>query len=118
MTWGPMGPVHAYIAGTGAAARLDGLARLWSLRRGELKDQKRHVAVQVPRSRRPATHLFSRRAQSMIRKNGSRFPAFAKPASAGEARSEKIRGHQNGRVRSSRPRRNWNRGGAETQPPL
>jgi hypothetical protein len=26
----------------------------------------------------------------MIAKSGSRFPAFAKPASAGEARSEKI----------------------------
>src|SRR5207302_1001612 len=28
--------------------------------------------------------------QSMIPKSGSRFPAFAKPASAGEGRSEKI----------------------------
>jgi len=26
----------------------------------------------------------------MIRKSGYRFPAFAKPAAAGEARSEKI----------------------------
>jgi hypothetical protein len=26
----------------------------------------------------------------MIPKNGNRFPAFAKPASAGEARSDKI----------------------------
>jgi len=26
----------------------------------------------------------------MIRKSGNRFPAFAKPASAGKARSEKI----------------------------
>jgi hypothetical protein len=26
----------------------------------------------------------------MIRKSGNRFPAFAKPASAGEGRSEKI----------------------------
>jgi hypothetical protein len=30
----------------------------------------------------------------MIRKSGSRFPAFAKPASAGEGRSEKIMPHQ------------------------
>jgi hypothetical protein len=28
--------------------------------------------------------------QSMIPKSGNRFPAFAKPASAGEGRSEKI----------------------------
>src|SRR5208282_167367 len=32
--------------------------------------------------------------QSMIRKSGNRFPAFAKPASAGEGRSEKIMLHQ------------------------
>jgi hypothetical protein len=31
-----------------------------------------------------------RSCQGMIPKSGSRFPAFAKPASAGEARSEKI----------------------------
>jgi hypothetical protein len=30
----------------------------------------------------------------MIPKSGSRFPAFAKPASAGEARSEKIMLHR------------------------
>jgi hypothetical protein len=31
---------------------------------------------------------------SVIRKSGNRFPAFAKPASAGEGRSEKIMLHQ------------------------
>jgi hypothetical protein len=31
----------------------------------------------------------------MIPKSGNRFPAFAKPASAGEARSEKIMRKQN-----------------------
>jgi len=31
----------------------------------------------------------------MIRKSGNRFPAFAKPASAGEGRSEKIMLKQN-----------------------
>jgi hypothetical protein len=34
----------------------------------------------------------------MIRKSGSRFPAFAKPASAGEGRSEKIMLHQKDRA--------------------
>jgi ribosome-associated heat shock protein Hsp15 len=37
----------------------------------------------------------------MIRKSESRFPAFAKPASAGEARSEKSILHQNGRAPSA-----------------
>ena len=34
----------------------------------------------------------------MIRKSGSRFPAFAKPASAGEARSDRIMLHQDNRA--------------------
>jgi hypothetical protein len=34
----------------------------------------------------------------MIPKSGNRFPAFAKPASAGEARSEKIMLKQKARV--------------------
>ncbi len=38
-------------------------------------------------------HRFSDRImrnESMIPKSGDRFPAFAKPASAGEGRSDKI----------------------------
>jgi len=37
--------------------------------------------------------------QSMIRKSGTRSPAFAKPAAAGEGRSEKIMFNQNARAR-------------------
>ena len=38
------------------------------------------------------------RAWTMIPKSGNRFPAFAKPASAGEARSDKIMRKQKDRA--------------------
>jgi hypothetical protein len=44
----------------------------------------------VKARRGPLAAAAGRRADAWIPKSGNRFPAFAKPASAGEAKSDKI----------------------------
>ena len=44
----------------------------------------------IPKSGNRFSDKIMLQQKSMIPKSGNRFPAFAKPASAGEARSDRI----------------------------